>query len=155
MHSSGNYVHPVDEGLGGTIQANYEQYVGSGNMTGSAGSSFLSLIPFATNTSDYTALATLAVNDDTQLGGPGSTDQVMCLSCHRAHASGFEYMLRFGYQYEFMTKNSSYLCADAYGNDACGRGRTEQEMTIAYGDRPATDWATYQRVLCNKCHAKD
>lgn len=151
MHSSGNYVHPVDQGLGSTISTLYGQYVKSGDLTGSAASSFLSLVPFATNSSDYAGtLAPLAVNNDTQLGGPAASDQVMCLSCHRAHASGFPYMLRFGYEYEFITKESQYT----YDSNT-GRGRTEAEAEIAYGGRPATTWATYQRVLCNKCHAKD
>ncbi len=151
MHSSGNYVHPVDEGLGSTIATLYGQYVKSGDMTGSAASSFLSLIPFAKNSGDYAGvLAPLAVNNDTQLAGPATTDQVMCLSCHRAHASGFPYMLRFGYEYEFMTKESQYT----YDVNV-GRGRSETEMETAYGGRAATKFATYQRVLCNKCHAKD
>jgi hypothetical protein len=29
------------------------------------------------------------------------------------------------------------------------------ETNAAYYDRPVTKFATYQRVLCNKCHAKD
>ncbi len=151
MHSSGNYVHPTDENFGGTIKANYDAYVKSGDMTGSNPSAYLSLTPFATNSGDYAgALAPLAVNNSATLPGPGSTDQVMCLSCHRAHASGFPHMLRFGYAYEFMTKESQYTY-DA----STGRGKTEAEAEIAYGGRPATTWATYQRVLCNKCHAKD
>ena len=36
------------------------------------------------------ALALLADSEGTVGGGPTSTDQVMCLSCHRAHASGWE-----------------------------------------------------------------
>ncbi|UCD47954.1 MAG: cytochrome C [Deltaproteobacteria bacterium] len=155
MHSEGgsNYVHAVDESLGsiGGSGGLYGLYVKSGDMTGGFATSFLSLVPFATNSSDYTGvLAPLAVNDDTQLGGPEATDQVTCLSCHRAHASGFRYMLRFGYDYAFMTMESQYAF-----NSAVGRGRIESEMEIAYGGRPATRWATYQRVLCNKCHAKD
>jgi len=151
MHSSGNYVHPVDQGLGSTISNLYGLYVKSGDMTGSASTSFLSLVSFAKNSGDYAGvLAPLAVNDDSQLGGPATTDQVMCLSCHRAHASGFPEMLRFGYSNEFMTKESQYT----YDTNI-GRGRTESEMTTAYYGRPATTWATYQRVLCNKCHAKD
>ena len=33
--------------------------------------------------------------------------------------------------------------------------RTVAEREAAYNDIPATDYASYQRVLCNKCHAKD
>ncbi len=151
MHSSGNYVHPVDEGLTSAIAGLYGAYVKSGDLTGSLATSYLSLVPFATNSGDYAGvLAPLAVNDDTQLGGPASSDQVMCLSCHRAHASGFPYMLRFGYEHEFVTMEGAYTF-----NSNVGRGRTESEMETAYGGRTAATWATYQRVLCNKCHAKD
>jgi hypothetical protein len=35
------------------------------------------------------------------------------------------------------------------------RGRLIADWSAAYYDRPSTQFATYQRVLCNKCHAKD
>jgi predicted CXXCH cytochrome family protein len=160
MHSSGNYVHPVDQGLGSTIAALYNSYVKTGDMTGLPASSFSSLVPFAENTGDYTILASHAKNNNSQLGGPVSGDQVTCLSCHRAHASGFLEMLRFDQGYEFTTVGSQYVGSDnplITGTRAAlqYRGRTNAEWTAAYYDRPATNFATYQRVLCNKCHAKD
>jgi hypothetical protein len=160
MHSSGNYVHPVDQGLGSTIAGIYGQYVKSGDMTGSAASSFLSLVPFATNSGDYTTLAGLVSNTNTQLGGPGSTDQVTCMSCHRAHASGFMEMLRFDNGYEFTTVGGEYVSLEnplVTGSRANvqRRGRHTADWVAAYNDRPASNFATYQRVLCNKCHAKD
>jgi hypothetical protein len=51
---------------------------------------------------------------------------------------------------EFMVLNGSYT-----GSVAVAQGRTNAEMTAAYYDRPATQFASYQRVLCNKCHAQD
>lgn len=162
MHSTGNYVHPVDGGLGSTIATLYGQYVKSGDLTGSAATSYLSLAPFATNSSDYAVLAGLASNTAAAAGqvGPGSTDQVMCLSCHRAHASGMMEMLRFDNGYEFMVVNGQYVGSDnpsITGSRAAlqHRGRTNAEWQAAYYDRPASKFATYQRVLCNKCHAKD
>jgi hypothetical protein len=85
----------------------------------------------------------------------------MCLSCHRAHASGFLDMLRWEQEYEFITKVvggvTSYGGTDVAPTDnALSRGRTNAEKQASYYDRPAgTFFATYQRVLCNKCHAKD
>lgn len=84
----------------------------------------------------------------------------MCLSCHRAHASGFIDMLRWENEYEFITKviagATSYGGTDVAATDnALSRGRLNAEKVAAYYDRPATQFATYQRVLCNKCHAKD
>jgi hypothetical protein len=156
MHSSGNYVHPADEDLGSTIATAYGQYVKTGDMTGAPASSFTSLVPFVRNTGDYLALGTLAVNNDTQLGGPASTDQVSCLSCHRAHASGWEYALRWNLEGEFMTYNSLYPGTDTTPTvPQFSRGRIAAETQAAYYDRPVTKFASYQRVLCNKCHVKD
>ena len=158
MHSTGNYTHPVD--TQGTFASRYNAYVKSGDMTGVQTSSFTSLVPFATNSGDYTALAALATNNTPTSAGPTDGDQVNCLSCHRAHASGFEHMLRFDFGYEFMTKGSQYIGSDnpeLTGSRAPlqHRGRTNAMWQAAYYDRPASQFATYQRVLCNKCHAKD
>jgi predicted CXXCH cytochrome family protein len=161
MHSSGNYVHPVDQAMSGTVINNYNTYVKSGDMTGAQATAFLSLAPFATNSGNYTTLAGLASNTNTQLGGPASGDQVTCVSCHRAHASGFMEGLRFDNAYEFFVVGGNYVGSDnalITGSRAAlqHRGRLNAEWQAAYYDRPATPtFATYQRVLCNKCHAKD
>jgi predicted CXXCH cytochrome family protein len=163
MHSSGNMVHPTDESLGSTIATNYGQYVKSGDMTGSAATSFLSVVPFINNSADYAGtLSTLAVNNNTQLGGPASNDQVSCLSCHRTHASAWPHMLRYSYGYEFVTKNGEYVATDNpdFANWGSRRfiqaaGRTIADMEAGHYGRKATMWSAYQRVLCNKCHAKD
>ena len=164
MHSTGaagsNYVHPVDQGLGSTVATLYGQYVKSGDMTGSPATSFLSLVPFATSSGDYTVLAPLASSTGTSLAGPGTNDQVTCLSCHRAHASGNVFALRYDNGYEFTTVNGQYVAIDnpsVTGSRAAlqRRGRTVADWQATYYDRPATVFATYQRVLCNKCHAKD
>ena len=119
-------------------------------MTGAAGSSFTSLVPFVKGTGDYSILAGLAVNNDTQLGGPSTTDQVSCLSCHRAHASGWEYSLRWNMEGEFMTYNGLYPGTDTTPTvPQFARGRLGSETQAAYYDRPVTKFATYQRVLCN------
>jgi hypothetical protein len=160
MHSSGNYVHPVDESLGSDLADNYNKYVKSGDLTGAPASAFLSLVPFAENTGDFSVLASHAKNNDSVLNGPGTSDKVTCLSCHRAHASGFLHALRFDNGYEFTTKGGQYIGSDnplVTGSRAPQqhRGRTNAEWQAAYYDRPASKFATYQRVLCNKCHAKD
>lgn len=160
MHSTGNYVHPVDASLTPTVADNYNRYVKSGDMNGSSATAFTSLVPFAENTGDFTVLRSHARNNDSFLSGPASSDKVMCLSCHRAHASGFTHALRFDLGYEFITKAGQYIGSDnpaVSGSRAAAqhRGRTIAEWQAAYYDRPATKFATYQRVLCNKCHAKD
>jgi len=147
MHSTGNYVHAVDTGLTSTIADLYNKYVKSGDMLGTSTNSFTSLVPFSSNTGDYAALALLAKNNDTTLAGPGSSDQVNCMSCHRAHATGFPEMLRWNMENEFMVKNGIYQTTE--------RGRSTAEAAAGYYDRPVTKFASYQRVLCNKCHAQD
>jgi predicted CXXCH cytochrome family protein len=156
MHSSGNYVHPVDQSLGSGVANIYNAYVKSGDLTGNAATSFLSLVPFAENTNDLPTLRSHASNTNGYLNGPGSSDKVMCLSCHRAHASGFPEMLRWQMEGEFITYNGAWPGTDTTPTvPQFSRGRLGAETQAAYYDRLPTTFATYQRVLCNKCHAKD
>jgi hypothetical protein len=156
MHSNGNYVHAVDETLGGTIKGIYDRYKKSGDLGGINSTAFTSLVPFVENTADYTVLASHAKSNDTYLNGPGDNDRVSCISCHRAHASGWENTLRWKMEGEFMVYNSLYPGTDTTPLvPQFHRGRTSAETQAAYYDRPVTVFASYQRILCNKCHAKD
>jgi hypothetical protein len=156
MHSSGNYVHPIDQSLGTAVANNYNAYVKSGDLTGSSATSFTSLVPFAENTGSIATLQAHATNNNTYLNGPGTSDKVMCLSCHRAHASGWTEALRFNVEGEFMIYNGLYPGTDTTPTvPQFAMGRLAAETQAAYYDRPVTTFATYQRVLCNKCHAKD
>ncbi len=120
------------------------------------GSSYTSLVPFAENTGDIATLQSHAKNDDSYLNGPGSSDKVMCLSCHRAHASGWPEALRWNMEGEFIIYNSLFPGTDTTPTvPQFARGRLGAETQAAYYDRPVTKFASYQRVLCNKCHAKD
>jgi len=160
MHiTAGINRHPQDVVMSGSIQANYNSYVMSGNMTGSPTTSYLSLVPFEEgltySTANITTLASHAVTDNSVLNGPGSgtvpaTATVMCLSCHRAHATGWDSMLRWNNQVATITVAGAYPT----GNDA-GFGRSLTEVQKAYYDYNITKWSAYQRVLCNKCHAQD
>jgi hypothetical protein len=155
-------VHPIDRQLGSKVADIYSKYVNSSNTTGGVTTtSFTSLVPFVEGTGDYTVLASHAKNNDSQLGGPTGQDQVSCLSCHRAHASGWEYALRWNMEGEFMTLADAAGAAVYPGTDTTAgspqfaRGRLAAETQAAYYDRPVTAFGPYQRVLCNKCHAKD
>ncbi|MDA3786223.1 MAG: cytochrome C, partial [Deltaproteobacteria bacterium] len=157
MHESynGGLTHPVDRPLA-EIAGLYNSYVSSGIMTGDGLTAFLSLVPFAQNSGDFATLADNASNTDTALAGPTISDEVMCLSCHRAHASGFSNMLRWNNDSEFMVENGTYTGGDPLvPTTMVAMGRTEAEFEAAYYDRPATDFSAFQRDLCNKCHAKD
>jgi len=155
-HSNGpNYVHPVDQSLTSSIANIYNAYVMSGDLTGSSTNSFTSLVPFAENTSDIATLKSHAQSNNSYLDGPVAQDRVTCLSCHRAHASGWPEALRWNMEGEFMVYNGLWPGTDNGSPWQFARGRTEAETQAAYYDRPPTLFATYQRVLCNKCHAKD
>jgi predicted CXXCH cytochrome family protein len=160
MHiTAGINRHPQDVVMSGSIQANYNSYVMTGNMTGVATSSYLSLVPFEEgltySTANVSTMASHAQTDNSVLNGPGSgtvpaTATVMCLSCHRAHASSWDSMLRWNNQVATITVAGAYPT----GNDS-GFGRSSTEVSKAYYDYNVTKWSAYQRVLCNKCHAMD
>jgi predicted CXXCH cytochrome family protein len=171
MHSNGNYVHPIDQQLGSVILGNYNNYVSSGDLSGQFTGNhvnqgpFLSLAPFATNSANFVTLGALAAAGAATaatLAGPADGDQVMCLSCHRAHASAFPEMIRWQMEGEFITvaDTATGLTPIWPGTDngapvQFARGRTSIEQAAGYYDRPATFFGVYNRVLCNKCHAKD
>lgn len=138
-HPSGN-----TDKLGAAIAANYNAYVKSGDMTGEQATSHLTLVPFETgmDQTDRAALTSLV----TSTAGPDATANVMCLSCHRAHASGFDSMVRWNHKANVMASNGVY---------ASQTGLTDVQIVAAYQNKPASDFATTQRSLCNKCHAKD
>jgi predicted CXXCH cytochrome family protein len=162
MHNdtSSNLVHEVDGQLGGEATI-YNKYVKTGDLTATALNSYTSLVPYAENTSAVATLAAKALNDDSDLSGPASTDRMACLTCHRAHASGWKYALRWNGEAEFLTLGAPgapvYPGVDAgLGNQGqFNRGYTTAQMSATYNDRPPTVFAGHQRVLCNKCHNKD
>lgn len=168
MHNSGNtdstFIHPAgDNAKLGAIANNYNAYVKTGDLTGTSATAYLSLTPFEEGVADqtitsYTQLKGHSMNDDSQLGGPDSNSNVACISCHRAHASGWDSMTRFNVGYEFMTladSTGTAIYPDPTTDVGAAMGRTQAETQKAYYDRPATKFAAYQRDLCNKCHAKD
>ena len=83
---------------------------------------------------------------------------MLCLSCHRAHASGFESMTRFYTGNEFMTVSDAAgvaLYDSSTTNNAINTGYSVAQQQAAYYGRPATVFWPYARDYCNKCHAKD
>ena len=164
---AGSRYHPVDGNAvlsAGSEMTNYNQYVSSGNMTGSTATAYLSLVPFMTGTNSFATLAGLADNTGAVApakAGPGWGDQASCLSCHRAHASGWRYGLRWNMQGEFITYATSSGAATWPGTDttpSCpvyADGMSSAQVQAAYYDRPVAVFGGYQRSLCNKCHAQD
>ena len=156
MHTSGAFVHPSDQALGVTVADRYNAYVKTGDLTGTIDKSFLSLVPFETgytnSPGDRNALAAMARSDDSDLYGPSALDSVGCLTCHRAHASGWSYMLRWNSDAPLMVYNGIYPGVDNGAPPEDSMGRTEAETRRSYYDRPASVFASNQNGLCEKCH---
>jgi hypothetical protein len=157
--------HPAGNGakLTADVATNYNAYVRSGVMTNvSPGAAFSTLAPFEIGTADYAVLKAAAVTTSSYanqgMPAASTSNNVACLSCHRAHASGFDSGLRFLYVSEFMTVADSSNAAiyDSSTTDyAINRGYDQALQQSAYYGRPATLFGPYARSLCNKCHAKD
>jgi predicted CXXCH cytochrome family protein len=161
MHHGSASDHPVDQAIN-SLSLNYNAYVSSGIMTGT-GTTFTSLVPFQEDNPVITgagSLASHAQNNNSYMTGPTNNDQVTCMSCHRAHASGFIHAVRWQLENEFLTKGDSlgnpvWCATDVAGSGRCALGRPTTEVQAAYYDRPVAKLGAWQRSLCNKCHAKD
>ncbi len=158
-------VHPAGNSakLTAAIVSNYNAYVTSGVMTNTDPTkAYNTMVPFELgkgfSLTDTAALKALAVNTDTIDQSASTAANVSCLSCHRAHASGFESMARYNLSNEFMTIADSAGVAQYDSSTTEGKinyGKNVAEQTAAYYGRPATAFGPYARNLCNKCHAKD
>jgi len=149
---TGGHPHPAGAAIGASTSAIYNAYIKTGDMTGTDG--YTSLVPVEVGAGaayDATLLsyATSTPGNETYNASTAAS-VVMCLSCHRAHASGFDSMIRWYNSDAFITEDGAYTTS-ANGN--VQNGNTQAQM--AYYKRPETGFALWQRVLCNKCHAKD
>jgi hypothetical protein len=135
--------------------ANYNSYVKTGDLSGIEATSYLSLVPFEVGTNNYTVLKGTVTNTPTK--GPNVADgnpAVMCLTCHRAHASGWDSATRWNTKTDNIVYNGKYSQqGEIY--QPYGQGRSEQEALGAYYATPATKFALTQKSLCNKCHIGD
>ncbi len=154
---SGARRHPAGNSakLNGEVIMNYNTYIASGNLNGSSSTAYTSMVPFEMGTSDYSVLKGTANSNGSDRSGPTPDANVMCLTCHRAHASGWDSMTRWNMQGEFIVINGRYPGIDNGAPQEFAQGRTSMETQKAFYDRPARFYASYQRSLCNKCHAKD
>jgi len=131
----------------------YNKYVSSGKFNGT-GDLYTSLVPFESagkitvgTTADITKLANAAAGTDTaSIFVASSQSNVMCLSCHRAHASAFGSMVRWNPDDTFITNATQYVDTQSRGVPV---------LTAGYYGRTPTDLGAFQRSLCNKCHGKD
>ncbi|MFY3742664.1 cytochrome C [Anaeromyxobacter sp. Red801] len=158
MHNNTNtsgqiFKHPAGNTatMSATVAANYNTYLKSGDLTGS--NAYDAIVPFEQHAADRASLEAEAVGvtGTPSITAVAGTSGVMCLSCHRAHASPYEFALRWADK-EFIIEAGEY-----YGVEAGARGewRSSAIIQAAHQNRPATAYSTFQKSLCNKCHAKD
>lgn len=150
QHPAGNNAR-----LSADTTNNYNFYVASGNLSGRQDTAYTSMVPFEMGTDDYTVLKQVANSNGSNTAGPDGSANVMCLSCHRAHASGWDSMTRWNTKSTMLVANGRYPGIDNGASVDDAQGRTEAETRKTFYDRPASRYALYQRSLCNKCHAKD
>jgi hypothetical protein len=98
---------------------------------GSQATAYLPLVPFEDGLQTTTSTA-----------GPRAASRVMCLTCHRAHASPYPDAGRWDFAATFLEESHSAL----------GTGPVEPYLAY-YVNNPLD--MTNQRSLCNKCHAQD
>ncbi len=148
-------VHPVGSSakLGPTISSNYNSYIKTGDLSGTVATAYLSLVPFEEGINDYPTLKMHARSDDSYLMGPDAvSSQVTCLSCHRAHASGWDEATRWNAVTDYIVYNGFYS-QDGQQYQPYGQGRTEVEAQQAYDDMQESRLALNQDTLCHKCHS--
>ncbi len=136
--NTNNFVHPIGD-LGSTIAANYNAYVSSDQITGGlAATAYMGLVPFEAVNVDLDA-----VDSTNYTQGPTGVDQVMCLTCHRAHASAYQDATRWDMAETFLV--------DSHPNAS--------DIDFVQSDIDNKDYdyilPVNQRSLCNKCHVKD
>ena len=92
-------------------------------LGGTTASAYLAQVPFEDASVDYTSTA-----------GPSASSYIMCMTCHRAHASSAPDAGRWDFSVTLLVddgvESGSYPLPDPYASLA-------------------------QRSLCNKCHVKD
>lgn len=145
-NGNSGHPHPVNKAIGATMAGIYNAYVGSGNLTGANG--YSSLVPVEMDTTDYTVIkpAASSSNGGSYLAAT-ATAKVMCLSCHRAHASGFASMTRFNVAGSTTDANSNYVLASGM--------TTTLQAAAAYYQNSSATFGANTKQLCNKCHNKD
>lgn len=156
IHTSSPFEHKAsssDGKLEGSIISYYNQYVKTGDLTGTEMTAYSSLVPFEIGTTNYPTLRNIITTTPTK--GPSTADgspAVMCLTCHRAHAGGWDQMTRWNNRSTYIVYNGFYSQAgSAY--QPYGQGRSELEALKAYYDTPASTFSPLQTTLCSKCHA--
>jgi hypothetical protein len=144
MHEGVAAQHPAGESARFSAQTAeiYGSYVRTGDFTGSAAYSYLALVPFERGVADLDLL------DPSSSSGPeAGASNVMCLTCHRAHASAYRDIGRWDF--------TATMLVDSHPQDGDVGAGPEDAWNSYYGRDITAKFGPYQRSLCNKCHAQD
>jgi hypothetical protein len=113
----------------------YNFYVATGDMSGTHDSAYDHFVPFERGLDNLNELSPESTT------GPDSGSNVMCLSCHRAHASPFAHSGRWDFQATFLAESAIFS--------------NPEGANAYYGESIQSRYGEFQRSLCNKCHAQD
>ena len=136
--------HPAGNGskLTADIAGNYNVYIRTGDHNGNQANAYLALVPFEVGDSDVNFLV------PSSSSGPGlGNANVMCLTCHRAHASAFDKIGRWDFR--------ATLLVDSHPQFGDGGTNAMDMLNSYYGRDILTEFGKSQRQLCNKCHLQD
>ena len=116
----------------------YNSYLRSGDFSGTAATAYLQFVPFERGTTEILSL------DPHSTQGPDVNANVMCLSCHRAHASAFPNSGRWDFTADLLVDSHP-----AFGDG----GATLNDVYYSYYGRDiATEFGSGQGQFCEKCH---
>ncbi len=137
--TSNSHVHPAGEDMGSTVAAVYNAYLTTDDISGgNIATAYRGLVPFEAVNVDLAA-----INPMNYTQGADGADQVMCLTCHRAHASAFPDAGRWDFSTTYIV-DSHPMVGD--------NGATPEDAANKYYQYT---FVNNQRSLCNKCHIKD
>lgn len=137
---SGGFEHPVAASalLPGEIVSQYNTYIRAGDLSGVGSTSYLQFVPFERGISDSQQL------DPTSRQGPNTNSRVMCLTCHRAHASAFRSIGRWDLD--------AVLLAESHPAVGDGGVSGNDVFYSYYGRDIAIEFGPAQGPFCEKCH---
>lgn len=134
------FQHPAGNNakLEAAMVQNYITYIKTGDLSGNTATAYLQFAPFERGTTDPSQL------NPKSSQGPDTNSNVMCLTCHRAHASAFRAIGRWDFDATFL--------ADSHPANG-DVGVTGNDVLFSYYNRGIADeFGTGQLAFCEKCH---
>jgi len=137
---TGGFAHPAGSSamVSSERVTQYNTYIRTGDLSGVSTSAYLQFVPFERGISDPRLL------DPTSRQGPNTNARVMCLTCHRAHASAFSSIGRWDLD--------AVILAESHPAAGDGGVSGNDVYYSYYGRNIAVEFGPAQGPLCEKCH---